>query len=386
MQYIQGPKMDWTEDAGLHQRFKDWREEVELLMDTVLSHIKNANTRMKFVTLWAGKEARTYLNTLEQDNRDSLETILDSLEEWTKPKSDEIAAFTHLRTLNQGNKTLSSYIQEVRRMVDLCNFMCVGDCKDRLIRNSIVAGLSSTKAYQQYISKGSNLNLNECIKICQTEDATHRQVQALRPESADCNDSTPLHHIADYPQSCPRTNPRVRGGHRGSFRGGRPSHRGGIGGVHLQRDYRYSPKTTCGNCSSWPHRTGEECKASGQECLHCGKLGHFSKVCRQRLDYQQSEKTAVKHIDMEEQPPDYFQSEYTTPYFITNEQAKAPIKCLKTTAKIHHIKDRDTEHIRPLWVSQSRNSQIIQTDCEIDTGAGCNILPAHKAQQLFSKQ
>ena len=146
-------------------------------------------------------------------------------------KSDEIAAFTHLRTLNQGNKTLSSYIQEVRRMVDLCNFACVGDCKDRLIRNSIVAGLSSTKAYQQCISKGSNLTLNECIKICQTEDATRRQVQALRPESTDCNDSTPLHHIADYPQSCPRTNPRGRGGHRGSFRGGRPSHRGSIGGA-----------------------------------------------------------------------------------------------------------------------------------------------------------
>ena len=191
MQYIQGPQMDWTEDAGLHQRFKDWREEVELLIDTVLSHIKNADTKMKFVTLWAGKEARTYLNTLEQDNRDSLKTILDSLEEWTKPKSDEIAAFTHLRALNQGNKTLSSYIQEVRRMVDLCNFSCVGDCKDRLIRNSIVAGLSSTKAYQQCISKGSNLTLNECIRICQTEDATRRQVQALRPESTDCSDSTP---------------------------------------------------------------------------------------------------------------------------------------------------------------------------------------------------
>ena len=45
MQYVQGPKMDWTKDAGLHQRFKDWREEVELLMDTVLSHIKNADTK-----------------------------------------------------------------------------------------------------------------------------------------------------------------------------------------------------------------------------------------------------------------------------------------------------------------------------------------------------
>ena len=81
MQYIQGPKMDWTEDAGLHQRFRDWRKEVELLMDTVLAHIRNADTKMKFVTLWAGKEARTYLATLEEDHRDSLRAILNSLED-----------------------------------------------------------------------------------------------------------------------------------------------------------------------------------------------------------------------------------------------------------------------------------------------------------------
>ena len=289
MQYIQGPQMDWTEDAGLHQRYKDWREEVELLMDTVLSHIKNADTKMKFVTLWAGKEARTYLNTLEQDKRDSLKTILDSLEEWTRPKSDEIAAFTHLRAFNQGNKTLSSYIQEVRRMVDLCNFSCGGDCKDRLIRNSIVAGLSSTKAYQQCISKGSNLTLNECIRICQTEDATRRQVQALRPESTDCNDSTPLHHINEFPQARPRTSFRGRGGYR-PYRGGRTSQRGGTGS---QRDYRHSTETTCDYCGQWPHKTREECKAIGQECSYCGRLGHFSKVCRQRLYHQQSDKTAV---------------------------------------------------------------------------------------------
>ena len=98
--------MDWTEDAGLHQRFKDWREEVELLLDTVLAHVCSMDTKMKFVYLWAGKEARTYLSTVDPDCKDSLTAILDTLEDWTKPKSDEISAFTHLRTLNQGTKTL----------------------------------------------------------------------------------------------------------------------------------------------------------------------------------------------------------------------------------------------------------------------------------------
>ena len=167
---------------------------------TLLSHIRNQETKIKFVSLWAGKEARAYLSMVDQDKKDSLKTMLDTFKDWTRPKSDEVAAFTQLRALNQGNKTLSTYIQEVRRVVDLCNFNCMGDCKDRLIGNSIVAGLNGTKAYQQCISKGSNLTLDECIKICQTQDATHRQVQALCPESTDCADRTFIHKIAQYPQ------------------------------------------------------------------------------------------------------------------------------------------------------------------------------------------
>ena len=152
-QYIQDPKMDWTEDADLHKLFKDWREEAELLLDTVLSHIRNQETKLKFVSLWAGKEARTYLNMVDQDKKDSLKTMLDTLEDWTRPRSDEVAVFTQLRTLNQGNKTLSTYIQEVKRVVDLCNFKCVGDCRDRLIRNSIIACLNSTKAYHSVFQR-----------------------------------------------------------------------------------------------------------------------------------------------------------------------------------------------------------------------------------------
>ena len=203
------------------------------------------------------KRGQEYLSTVDKNHKDSLRAVMDTLEDWTKPKSDEIAAFTHLRTLNQGKNTLSAYIQEVRRMVDLCNFVCVGDCKNRLIRNSIMAGLSSTKAYQQCISKGSSLTLNKCIKICQTEGATCRQVQALQPESADCTDSTPIQRIAQYPQQQARPNFRGRAGYRGLLRGGRYNHRGSMGGAQSQGDFRHSTTTACEYCGSWPHKSGE---------------------------------------------------------------------------------------------------------------------------------
>ena len=215
--FVQGPKMDWTEDPELHKHFREWREEAELLVDTALAHIRDRQTKTKYVTLWAGKEARTYLATVPDDKKDSLQDLLDMLEDWTRPKADEIAAYTQLRALCQGNKTLSMYIQEIRRLVDLCNLDCNAD-KDKLIRNLIIAGVNSIRAYQQCISKGSSLSLEDCIKIWQMEDATCRQVQALWPESADCSDSTLVHKISNQPQY-----QQSRGsynGHRG--RGGRP--------------------------------------------------------------------------------------------------------------------------------------------------------------------
>ena len=73
--------MDWTEDPELHKRFKEWREETELLVDTALAHIRDKTTKMTYVTLWAGKEARTYLTTVSDEEKNSLEAILDTLEE-----------------------------------------------------------------------------------------------------------------------------------------------------------------------------------------------------------------------------------------------------------------------------------------------------------------
>ena len=162
--------------------------------------------------------------------------MLDTLKDWTRPKF------------------------EVRRVVDLYNFYCVGDCKDRLTINFIVAGLNSTKAYKQCISKESSLILNECIKICQTEDVTCRQVQNLCPQSSDCTDSTSVHKIAQYPHQWGRHN--FRG--RGAFWGHRSNHRGGLGGAQSWgQDYRHSTETVCEFCGSRPHKHRSESKASG---------------------------------------------------------------------------------------------------------------------------
>ena len=99
--------------------------------------------------------------------RASAESILLALEQKTKPKSNEIAAFTKLRSLKQGDMPLSEFIRKARRLAELCNYP---NDKDRLIRETIVSGIQSLRAYQKCID-AKDLSLQDCINICQAEDA-----------------------------------------------------------------------------------------------------------------------------------------------------------------------------------------------------------------------
>ena len=91
---------------------------------------------------WAGKPARDYLKSLPESEFKyegaSAEAILQALEEKTKPKSNEIAAFTKLHSLKQGDMPLSEFIWEARILAELCNYP---NDQDRLIRDTIVSGV-----------------------------------------------------------------------------------------------------------------------------------------------------------------------------------------------------------------------------------------------------
>ena len=119
------PVMDWTEDAELHKRYIEWKEEVELELGSSLSKRSNP-VKSNYALRWAGKPARDYLKSLPESEFKhegaSAEAILAALEEKTKPKSNEIAAFTKLHSLKQGDIPLSEFIQEARRLAELCNY------------------------------------------------------------------------------------------------------------------------------------------------------------------------------------------------------------------------------------------------------------------------
>ena len=192
------PVMDWTEDAELHTRYVEWREEVELKLGSSLSNRANS-VKSNYMFRWTGKPARDYLKSLPESEFKyegaSADAILTALEKKTKPKSNEIAAFTKLCSLKQGDMPLSEFIRETRRLAELCNYP---NNQDRLIRDMIVSGVYSLRAYQKCIDV-KDLSPQDCINICQAEDAIRMQVQECRPESVNSIQSAqtmiPVHRL-----------------------------------------------------------------------------------------------------------------------------------------------------------------------------------------------
>ena len=50
---------------------------------------------------------------------------------------------------------------------------------------------------------------------------------------------------------------------------------------------------------------------------------------------------------------------------------------------VKSINDTSSKHIKPLWLSTASGGPIYQVECEIDTGAGCNVMPLYLHKSLF---
>ena len=61
------PVMDWTEDAELHKRYVEWREEVELELGSSLSGKANS-VKSNYLLRWQVSQLGTILRVYQNSN------------------------------------------------------------------------------------------------------------------------------------------------------------------------------------------------------------------------------------------------------------------------------------------------------------------------------
>ena len=203
-------------------------------------------------------------------NKNNTKTYWDKFEEYINPKTNKLIAVVELNQLFQGTLSLEDFHTKASRLVIQDGY--TGDAKDRVLRDTIISGISSEKIRAKIVKEGHEVTLAQVMEIVRLEVSTQQHLDRMQ-ETAKVN-------YVQYGKSTKHK------------KGKKSSHSGTSGANHRgDKGHGTSPKPggkgkklpfpqdTCYRCGKGRHQKTQDCKALDTVCRGCGKKGHFEKVC-----------------------------------------------------------------------------------------------------------
>ena len=264
-----GPKLDWTRDNQMYERYRIWRKKVELIFRSALSKA-TPEEKTSYLKYWLGDEGLPLVEKwestgkLDYSNAEEaplssgfqVQTYWDLLEEEFKPKGNKLLSIIELWTRSkQGDKPLNQWLTQVYNLVNICKYP--ENSTDRIIRDVLIVGCNSNHARDRIIRQGEAITLNQVLEILQTEESTHSTMQQIQ----DFQKKPPASiNYQSYEKS---KKPKVSNEQNSSSSSPTGSKR---------KCFR------CGEPFSRQHM--KECRAQNVTCNGCGIKGHLKKCCK----------------------------------------------------------------------------------------------------------
>ena len=273
-----GPKLDWTRDNQMYERYRIWRKKVEFIFCSALadSTPKQLVSYLKYwmgdqgiplIEKWESTGKLDYSNSRETPASEGgrrkalssgykLQTYWDLLDEEFKPKGNKLLSIIELWTRSkQGDKPLNQWLTQIYNLVNICKYP--ENSTDRIIRDVLIVGCNSNHARDKIIWQGEAVTLNEVIEILQTEESTHSTMQQI--QSYD-KKSTGSIYYQTYDSRSKKSK------------------------VSNEQNSSSSPtgsKKKCFRCGeTFSRQHMKECRAQDITCNGCGIKGHLQKCCK----------------------------------------------------------------------------------------------------------
>ena len=273
-----GPKLDWTRDNQMYERYRIWRKKVEFIFCSALadSTPKQLVSYLKYwmgdqgiplIEKWESTGKLDYSNAKETPATEGgrrrtlssgykVQTYWDLLDEEFKPKGNKLLSIIELWTRSkQGDKPLNLWLTQVYNLVNICKYP--EDSTDRIIRDVLIVGCNSNHARDKIIRQGEAVTLNEVIEILQTEESTHSTMQQIQSY-----DKKPTSSM--YYQTYDSRSKKSK--------------------VSNEQNSSSSPtgsKKKCFRCGeTFSRQHMKACRAQDVTCNGCGIKGHLKKCCK----------------------------------------------------------------------------------------------------------
>ena len=277
-----GPKLDWTRDNQMYERYRIWKKKVEFIFCSALadSTPKHLVSYLKYwmgdqgiplIEKWESTGKLDYSNARETPATEGgrrralssgykVQTYWDLLDEEFKPKGNKLLSIIELWTRSkQGDKPLNQWLTQIYNLVNICKYP--EDSTDRIIRDVLIVGCNSNHARDKIIRQGEAVTLNEVIEILQTEESTHSTMQQIQGYD---KKSTGSIYYQTYDSRSKKSK--------------NPSNEQNSGSSHTGFTGSKKKCFRCGETFSRQHM--KECRAQDIICNGCGIKGHLKKCCK----------------------------------------------------------------------------------------------------------
>ena len=267
-----GPKLDWTRDNQMYERYRVWKKKVEFIFCSALAD-STPKQLVSYLKYWMGDQGIPLIekwestgkldySSEEEDTLSSgykLQTYWDLLDEEFKPKGNKLLSIIELWTRSkQGDKPLNQWLTQVYNLVNICKYP--ENSTDRIIRDVLIVGCNSNHARDRIIRQGEAITLNQVLEILQTEESTHSTMQQIQGYQKKPTASV---YYQSYEKSKKSKAPSNEQNSSSSPTGSTGSKR---------KCFR------CGEPFSRQHM--KECRAQNVTCNGCGIKGHLKKCCK----------------------------------------------------------------------------------------------------------
>ena len=104
--------IDWTSSGDVHKRFKLFRQKCEFIFEGPLEEL-DEKKQVRHLLLWVGDKGLETTTWTDAEDKDKTKPVLDALEYYTKPQSNQIVSRYQLRSLKQGDMSLDECYKSV---------------------------------------------------------------------------------------------------------------------------------------------------------------------------------------------------------------------------------------------------------------------------------
>ena len=277
-----GPKLDWTRDNQMYERYKIWKKKVEFIFCSALadSTPKQLVSYLKYwmgdqgiplIEKWESTGKLDYSNAEETPATEGgrrrllssgykVQTYWDLLDEEFKPKGNKLLSIIELWTRSkQGDKPLNQWLTQVYNLVNICKYP--EDSTDRIIRDVLIVGCNSNHARDKIIRQGEAVTLNQVIEILQAEESAY----------------STMRQIQDYEKK-PTASVYYQSYDSRSKKSKAPSN---VQNSSSSPTGSTSSKKKCFRCGEpFSRQHMKKCRAQNVTCNGCGIKGHLKKCCK----------------------------------------------------------------------------------------------------------